>query len=176
MPADGGRVEKNLRTLHRGEARGFGIPLIPADQHTDLAITRLPRFETKVAGREIEFLVEQRIIRNVHLAIDAEQRTVGINDRSGVVINAGRALLKQRGDDGRLCASSRACGGRRCWDRESFRPVQNFCGLALAEILRTKKFLRADDLRAGLGGAFDEREGLLEVRGGIGGTVGLDQS
>ena len=93
MPADGGRVKKDLRALHGREPRGFGIPLVPADQHADFSVARLPGIETEVAGREIKFFVEQRIVRDVHLAIDAEQRTVRVNDGGGVVINAGRAFL-----------------------------------------------------------------------------------
>ena len=94
MPADGRRIEKNLRALHRCESRGFGIPLIPADEHADLAVARLPSLEPKIAGREIKFLVEQRVIRDVHLPVDAEQRAVSVNDRGGVVINAAGAFLK----------------------------------------------------------------------------------
>jgi len=46
MPADGGRVEQDFRALHRGEPRSLGIPLVPADQHADLAVARLPGLET----------------------------------------------------------------------------------------------------------------------------------
>src|SRR6058998_1527619 len=35
MPADAGRVEDDLRASERGEARAFGIPLVPADLYTD---------------------------------------------------------------------------------------------------------------------------------------------
>ena len=35
----------------------------------------------------------------MHLAIFPEQRAVGVNDRGGVVIDAGGALLEERGDD-----------------------------------------------------------------------------
>ena len=55
--------------------------------------------KAEVAGREIEFLVVQRVVGNVHLAVDAEQRAVGVNDGGGVVIEPGGALLEQRGDD-----------------------------------------------------------------------------
>ena len=34
----------------------------------------------------------------------------------------------------------------------------------------------ADDLRAGFGGAFDERDGFLEVRSGIGRHIRLDEA
>ena len=46
----------------------------------------------------------------------------------------------------------------------------------LAKILRAEKFLCADDVRAGLGGVLDERNGFLEVRVGIGRHVRLDEA
>ena len=102
MPADGGGVEENLGALHRGETGAFREPLIPADQRADRRHLRLPRDEAGVAGREIELLVEQRVVRNVHLAIDAHQRSVGVDHRGGVVIHARGAPLEQRRDDHRL--------------------------------------------------------------------------
>ena len=121
MPADGGRVKKDFRALQRRQPRGFGIPLVPANQHADFAVARLPRLEAEVAGREIKFLVIKRVVGNVHLPVDAEQRTVGVNDGGGVVINAGGAFLKQRGDDDDLVFLAPVCKRRRCWGRELFR-------------------------------------------------------
>src|ERR1043166_5877035 len=80
MPTDGGRVKKNLSALHRSEARPFGIPLIPADQDADFAVACLPGAEAEVARWAIEFLIVERIIRDVHLPVDAEHRPVGIDD------------------------------------------------------------------------------------------------
>jgi len=99
MPADGGGIEENLGPLHRGETGSFGIPLIPANQNADFAIAGLPGAEAEVARCEIEFFVEQRIVGNVHLPVQAEERAVGIDDRGGVVINARGAFFEQRSDD-----------------------------------------------------------------------------
>src|SRR5271169_2373986 len=71
MPADGGGVEENLRALQGGQARGLGIPLVPTDQHADLAIAGLPGAEAEVAWSEVELLVIERVVRDVHLAVDA---------------------------------------------------------------------------------------------------------
>src|ERR1039458_8848063 len=60
MPADGGGAEQNLRASQCRQARGFWIPLVPADQHADLAVAGLPGAETEVAWSEIELLVIQR--------------------------------------------------------------------------------------------------------------------
>ena len=95
MPADGGGVKKNFRALQRGQPRGFGIPLVPANQHADFAVARRPRLEAGVAGCEIKFLVIKRVVGNVHLAVAAEQRAVGVNHGGGVVIDTGGAFFKQ---------------------------------------------------------------------------------
>ena len=52
--------------------------------------------------------------------------------------------------------------GARAGNR--FGEFEIFVVFALAKILRAKQFLRADDLRALLRGAFGERERLLQVR------------
>ena len=124
----------------------------------------LPGLETEVAGREIKFFVEQRVVGNVHLAVDAEQRTVGVNDGGGVVINAGGAFLEQRGDDDDLVFLREFAKGVGAGAGNFFGQLKIFVVFALAKILRAEQFLRADDLRACFGGAFDEREGFLEVR------------
>ena len=168
MPADGGGVEKNFRALHGGEAGGFGIPLVPADEHADFAVTRLPGAEAEVAGSEIKFLVEERVVGNVHLAIDAEERAVGVDDGGGVVIKAGGALLEKRGDDddGMFFGEFLKGGGAGAGD--GLGQFEIIVVLALAEILGAEQFLGADDLRALLGGAFGEGEGLLQVGRGVG--------
>ena len=90
MPADRRRIEENVGAEERRDARGLRIPLIPADQHADVGVARVPDAKAArllgdlagvdaivvrgVAGREIVLLVEQRIVGDVHLPIHAEQR------------------------------------------------------------------------------------------------------
>ena len=50
MPADGSWVEEDFRSLHGGESSPFGIPLVPANQHTDFAKLGLPGLKTEIAG------------------------------------------------------------------------------------------------------------------------------
>ncbi len=47
VPADRGRIEQNVRARKRGEARGFGIPLVPADERRDAAELRIERAESR---------------------------------------------------------------------------------------------------------------------------------
>src|SRR6185437_6321762 len=58
MPANGSRIKKNLCALQRGEARGLGVPLVPADQHADAGVLRLPRPEAEIARRKVKLLIE----------------------------------------------------------------------------------------------------------------------
>ena len=109
----------------------------------------------------IKFFVKKRIIGNVHFAINSFERTVGIDDRSGVVINAGGAFLEKRGDDHDLVFFSELLKSIRARAGNRLGQFEIFVVFALAEILRAEQFLRADDLRAGLRGAFDERDGFF---------------
>ncbi len=70
MPADGGGIEQDLRAGKRGQARGFGIPLIPADQRRDAARSGYRSAEAEIAGREVVFFEIERVVGDVHLAIE----------------------------------------------------------------------------------------------------------
>ena len=122
--------------------------MIPANQHANLAVARVPGFETKIAGREIKFFVEQRVVGNVHLPVNAEQRAVGVNDRGGVVINAGGAFLEQRGDDDDLVLLRELLERLGAWAGNFFGQLKILVVFALAEILRAEQFLRANYVRA----------------------------
>ena len=92
------------------------------------------------------------------------------------MINAGGALLKKRRDNNDLVLSGKLGKGIGTWTGNFFRKLEIPVVFALAEILRTKQLLRADDLRATPGCAAGQRERLFEVRVRIGGTRGLNQT
>ena len=176
MPADGGRVENDFRALHGGEAGRLGIPLIPADEHADAPEFRIPGAEAGVAGGEVKLLVEKRIIRDVHLAVDAEHRAIGINDDRGVMIKSGGAFLEKRRDHDNAVFFGQLAEG------DGAGPIGNRLGkaeigvvLALAKILRAKHFLGADDLRAAFGRLLGEHQGLGEIGLGVGEAGMLEQ-
>src|SRR5438477_3451204 len=102
MPAYGCGIKNNVRSLQRSQARAFGIPLVPADQSAHASILRIKGLKAEVAGSEIEFLVIQGIVRNVHLAIDAFQAAIMIENRGSIVIQAPRAPLEYRCHDHHL--------------------------------------------------------------------------
>ena len=91
----------------------------------------------------------------MHLAIDAEQRAIGVDDRRGVVVEAGGALLEQRGDDHHAefgGQRAQAVGGGA---GDGFGEIEQAGVFFAAEILRAEQFLQADDLRALLRGFAD---------------------
>ena len=176
MPADGGGIKQNLRALHGGEAGGFGIPLVPANEHADFAEFRLPGAEAKIAGREIKFFVEQRVIGNVHLAIDAKERAIGIDDGGGVVVEAGGALLEERGDDDDAMFARDFLERRGAGAGDGFGELEIVVVFALTEILGAEEFLGANDLRALPGGALCKSERFLQVGGRVGGAGSLQQA
>ena len=49
---------------------GLGIPLVPADERADPGERRVERLEPEVAGGEVVLLVIERVVGDVHLAID----------------------------------------------------------------------------------------------------------
>ena len=57
QPADGRRIEQNLRTGQGRQPGRFGIPLVPADQRADRAEPRRHALKAEIARREIKFLV-----------------------------------------------------------------------------------------------------------------------
>ncbi len=111
MPADGGGIEEHFGALKRGQARAFRVPLIPANQGADAAKARFKTgaktrakarihgLKAQVARREVVLLEVERIVRDVHLAIDADDVAGGIERDRGVVIKTRSAALKERGND-----------------------------------------------------------------------------
>src|SRR4029453_16384511 len=95
MPADCRRIKNNLRAVKRGQARRFRIPLVTADTNAYFALCFWPRSKSEIAWRKIEFLVIQRVVRDMHLAVFAEQFSIRVNDCRGVVINASAAFLEK---------------------------------------------------------------------------------
>ena len=168
MPADRRGEEEDLRAVHRGEARAFRIPLVPADEHADAAEPRGPRLEPEVARREIELLVVQRVVRDVHLAVDAQQGAVGVDDGGGVVVEAFGPLLEERRDDDDAVLLGELLERRGARPGDAFGETEVRVVLVLAEVLRPEELLRADDLRAVLRRAGGCGEGGGEVVLGVG--------
>src|SRR5262249_52107030 len=147
-PAARRRIEEDPRPAERGEPRRFGKPLIPADQRTDASRLGVEAAEADVARREVVLLVVERIVGDVHLAVAAGDGSVGVDEHRGVVKHAFGALLEQTGDHhdpARLGDATQRFGA---WPGDRLRQIERRGVLALAEVLRAKQLLQADDARA----------------------------
>ena len=164
VPADRRRVEEHVRARQRRQPRRLRVPLVPADQRADAAERAVERAEAEVAGREVELLVVERVVRDVHLAVDAQQLAVGVDDHRRVVIDAGRAPLEERpdDDDARLLRAAPASASvRRARDR--LGQVEVRVVLALAEVLRAEQLGQADDVGAALARVGDARDRAVQI-------------
>ena len=108
-------------------------------------------------------LVEERIVRDVHLAIHAEQAAVRVDDRGRIAVDAGGLPFEDRHDEDDLkLARERLHGvGGRTGNR--LGQVEALAVLRLAEVGRVEELLEADDLRAASGGVANQRPGTPQI-------------
>src|SRR6202041_104535 len=99
VPADGGGEEEDFGAAEGGEAGAFGVPLVPADEGADGAGGGAGGFEAEVAGGEVELLVVERVVGDVHLAVEVGDAAVFFDGDGGVVVEAGGAALEQGRDE-----------------------------------------------------------------------------
>ena len=148
MPADGGRIKNDFGALHGRQPRGFRIPLIPADQHPDFSVARLPRSKSEIARSEIKLFVVERVVGNMHFPIQSQHRAISINDGGAVVINSRGSLLEDRSNDHHFMLSREFLEGFGRWAGDRLGQAEEIVIFRLAKVLRTKQFLGADNLRA----------------------------
>ena len=103
----------------------------------------------------------------MHLAVFAEERAVGVEDRAGVVIDAGGAPFEQRSDNDDLFFfrdfRERFGGGAG----NGFGEIEKVGIFLAAEIFAAKKFVHADDLRAARGRFTDFFDRAREIFVGV---------
>ena len=142
MPADRGREEKGLRTLERSDPSAFRIPLIPANERPDGSRGGVLGQEPQVSRREVKLLVVKRVVGDMHLAIDRSDivRRGGsvVENRSGIVIKAGCAALKQACNQHQAVLAHHFAEGRGGWPWNRFGRGEECVIFALAEVLRAK--------------------------------------
>ena len=115
MVANSGRVKQDLGAAQRGEPCALGKPLVPADEHPNPRVAGVEGAKSEVAGGKVELLVIERVIRDMHLAVLAEERPVGIDDNRGVMKNPLCSFLKYGHDQDDPMGSgelAQALGGR----------------------------------------------------------------
>src|SRR5207302_6556134 len=175
MPADGRGIKKNIRAAQARETRAFRIPLVPADQSADPAVPRVEIGKAQITRSEIELLVVERIVRDVHLAVKPEQRTVGVEHGGGVVMKPGGAALEDRRDDDHPQLACELAERFRGGAGNRFGQIEALGIFFAAKILSTKQLLEANDLNAAPGRFADALDGAREICGGVGGAFPLQQ-
>ncbi len=174
-PADGGGVKQHVGPLERGEAGRFGIPLIPADEHTQLGKTRVKHLITAIAGGEIELLVKMGVFGNVVFAVFAQQSAVGVHHHRRVVIETLGAFFKQAGHQHHAQFRRQflqVIGGGA---RNGLGQSERFVVVTLAKITAQKEFLRDDDLGPRSGSLTNERLAVALVQRRVFGAGVLQQ-
>ena len=126
-------------------------------------------------GGEVELLVVEGVVGDVHLAVLGGEGAVGFQDGYGVVVEAGGAALEEAGDDDYFFFFG-DCGqrlGRGAGD--GLGGVEEGVLFALAEVLGAEEFGEADDVGSGAGCVAGEGDGFGEVLGGVYGAGHLDE-
>jgi hypothetical protein len=176
VPADAGGIKDNLRALQSGDAGTFGIPLVPTDLHANASEFGVEVEKAEIAGREIKFLVVERIVGNVHFAIFAEVGAVGIENGAGIVVNAGGATFENGNDESDFLFFSdlrEALGGGA---RNGFGKIEEFRIFGAAKIFTGKKFVETDDLSAARCRFADFFGGAREIFFFVGGARHLHET
>ena len=140
-------IEEYLGTHEGGDAGGFGVPLVPADEHADGGELGLEDLVAQVAGGEVELLVVARVVGDVHLAVFAQVGAVGVDDGGGVVVEAFGAFFEHRADDdhAQLLGQGHEML-RRGPVGDGLGQLEVLVALLVAEIERGEELLQANDL------------------------------
>ncbi len=166
---DGGGINEDVGSGKGHQAGTFWIPLVPANLNTEVAHGGLDGVKTEVARGEIELLIVGGVVGDVHLAMNACDAAVFLENDSGIVVKARGTTLEKTGDeDNRMLAGkgSKEVGGRT---RNGFCKVKVVDGFYLAEIGGIMEFLQDNELGAlsshvGNGGG-EARAVIFWVRG-----------
>src|SRR5664280_336070 len=183
---DGGRgVEDDLGAGQSQSARAFGEVAVVADVDADFDEAEVEDGEAEVAGAEVELLPEAgRDVRDVALAVLAEEAAVVVDDGGGVVVDACLLDFVDGHDEGNVILLRQilheADGGSV---GDGLGEIVPAGGLLGAEVGPVEDLLEADDLRAGPGGLLDISDVLIDhglLGGGKrgvrrGGVSGLNQ-
>ena len=130
----------------------------------DLCVARLERRIAEVARAEEVLLPEAARLRNVILAVLAEVRTIGIDHRGGVVVDAGHLALVERDDHRHLVLRRDRAEVLDGGTGHRLGGVVPALVLAGAEVRAVEDFLQTQDLDALLAGVVNHRQVLLEHR------------
>ena len=156
---------QSCNAVSRGSLR---VPLVPAHEHADAPEPGRKGLEPQIPWREVILLVIKRVVWDVHLPINPDERSVRIQDRRGIVINPRGAPFKERRHDRHVQFFRQLSDGFGGRPGDRFGQIENRRILALAKVLRPEKLLRADYLCPALGRLPDAPDDFVHVRLHIG--------
>src|SRR5260370_26115976 len=108
--------------------------------------------EAEMTGSEIKCFVVERIVGNVHLAVFSEERSVGIQDGAGIVIDAGSAALEKRNHQCDFFIFRDLREFFRGGPGNRLRKIEKVGVFGAAKIFAEKQFVQSNDLRAASSG------------------------
>src|SRR5882724_11349122 len=108
-----GRVINDFGAVEAKTTRAFREVAVVTYVYADAGVARLENGVAGVSGREIKFFPEARMaMRDVVLAVFAEVAAIGVDDRGGVVVDAGHFDFVDRGDEHHLVLFGELLHGR----------------------------------------------------------------
>ena len=158
------RVEHHVRAVQAELAPAFGEVPVVADVDADLADGGVEHRVAEVAGAEVELLPEPVQVRQVVLAVLAEDRAVGIDDDGRVVVHAGDVLLVDREDHDHVQLGGQLREALHDGSVGGLGVAVVLLVLGDAEVRPVEELLEADHLRALGGGIPRELLVLVEHR------------
>ena len=174
--ADGRGVDEQLGPGQGHEPGSLRVPLVPADEHPEPTHPGVDGREAEVPRGEVEFLVIARVVRDVHLAVDAGQAAVRVEHGRGVVVEAGRAPLEQRGDEDHAQFAGKSGKGFGARAGNGFGQVEAAGILGLAEVRGGVQFLEHDQVGAAGRGRAHARYAAVDVLVPVRGAAMLHQA
>jgi len=99
----------------------------------------------------------------MHFPVFSEKTSVGIQDRATIVINARRAALENRNDQGDFIFFGDLRQIFRGRSRHRLRKIKKVRVFFAAKIFAAEQLVHADDLGAALGRFLNIRDGACEV-------------
>ena len=99
MPADRSRIKKDFGAAERSQPSTLRVPLVPTNQHANRGKSGFPGPEPEIARSEIEFLVKERVVWDMHFPILSQIAAVRIDDCGRIVVKPCRAPFEYRRDD-----------------------------------------------------------------------------
>jgi hypothetical protein len=171
--AYGGGIDEDVGASEGHQTCSFGVPLIPADLHAEVAHGGLDGLETEVARSEVELLVVGRVIGNMHLAMDTGDGAISLEDNSCIVVKPRCPAFEEAGDEYNAMLTRKGAEelGRRT--RNGFGKVEVIDGLHLTEIGRVVELLKHNELSSTRGyiGDGGSEAGAVVRRSGCAGLL-----